>query len=149
MSQNACMLFAAISRNEFDIMCCVLNDEPQLINQRQDINAIKHAQAELPLTQAAMWARDDMVRELLVRGANPNGEDWGGHTPLTIACLTGFGSAEKSTECIRLLLDAGATLDKSAIVDKERFADRTMCETEIERVRVLQECEDRLADVGL
>ncbi len=74
-----------------------------------------HARAVLPLQQAVMEGRTNLIRDLIATGAPINGIGPAGGTPLTTAIRSG------QLEALRMLLDAGATPTDEAVKMAMRY----------------------------
>ena len=88
-----------------------------------DARSLSAAQEEnrKKLLDAAEKGRADEVRSLL-NGVDINCRGWGDHTPLYLACSPSK-ACQGHTECVRLLIDAGADLN---LPDKVRAARRSV-----------------------
>ena len=77
-----------------------------LLSEGADVNGIGYEEGTM-LMAAANQGRVKMLKELLVRNADPNlGSPLTGETPLHAAAAKGFG--EGTTQCVKFLLEAGA-----------------------------------------
>jgi len=76
------LLHTAASRNQTDLAALLLDNG-------DDINAVKDGYRETPLRLAVGARHTDMIRLLLERGASPHVEDYMGTTPMAIAARCG------------------------------------------------------------
>lgn len=92
-----------------------------------------------PLSAAILGNHEGTMRVLLERGADPDGADLWGQTPLTIAASKG------ALSMVKALLEAGATLDH-----RDCFGETALFKaSESGRVAVIQELLNRGADPTL
>jgi ankyrin repeat protein len=107
---GACPLDAAIHGNHDDLA-------KFLIEQGADLNGYGYG-GGTPLTAAANYQNIEMLKTLLTAGADPNYPAEGtGDTPLHAAATQ--GAAQGSTECVQILLEAGANPNRKTNVDVE------------------------------
>ncbi len=105
-------IWSAIALDRGDDVRNQITHQPSLLSARMSRNQRRRT----PLHHAAAKNRPNMVRLLLALGADPNGTDATGATPLTTAAQD---NAEASI--VAMLLEAGAALDFIAAVNLERY----------------------------
>jgi len=102
------LLHTAASRNQTDLAALLLDNG-------DDINAVKDGYRETPLHLAVGARHTDMIRWLLERGASPHVEDYVGTTPMALAAARGH------TDIMKLLeTTAKNPLGHAGRVEKQR-----------------------------
>ncbi len=117
------MIIPALSVDNPDVLAC-------LFDAGLDINYRIPGYTGTPLTGASAFAKVELVRFLLARGADPNLENcgWGQfHLKPLAATARGWVSDEDAAEAMKVLLDGGARWEGSAALQLTAKAGKAEC----------------------
>lgn len=122
-AQPSEMIIPALSLDKPDILAC-------LLDAGLEINYRIPGYTGSPLTGASAFAKTELVKTLLARGADPNLENcgWGRyHLRPPAAAAQGWMKDEEAAETIRVLLDGGARWEGSAALQLAAGRGRVEC----------------------